>query len=101
MLKDWSDLSLLDYFSSKRKDKLSNEAAEEIADLYKGKIEVLKTPEGISAKAKVLYTNQLRKALVRTSKELGSSPLSSKLLELVEELPKKSQAKIKSKKKEE
>lgn len=99
-VKEWNDLSLLDYFSSPTKAEASSDDVMAMADLYKAKIEILKAPEGIPAKAKKLYTGQLRKALKRTAKEMGDSPLSSELLKLVEELPKSAQAKAKKKKEE-
>jgi len=85
-VESWNDLSVLDFYAAK--SSINEETASKIASFYEEKIGILKSPEGVSAKAKKVFASQLEKTLKRSSKELGDSPLSKKLEALLGQLPK-------------
>tara|TARA_Y100000590_G_scaffold470454_1_gene665206 strand:- start:76661 stop:78808 length:2148 start_codon:yes stop_codon:yes gene_type:complete len=85
-VESWNDLSVLDFYAAK--SSINEETASKIASFYEEKIGILKSPEGVSAKAKKVFASQLEKTLKRSSKELGDSPLSKKLETLLGQLPK-------------
>ncbi len=83
---EWNDFSVLDFYATKAT--ATEEVADKITNYYEGKIGILKSPEGVSAKAKKIFGSQLERTLKKSSAELGESGLSKKLESLLGGLPK-------------
>lgn len=89
IVESWNSFTVLDFLNLKDKENLSENVVTSIVSFYEGKIEVLKAPEGVSAKAKRAYEKLIRGSLKKTSAKLEDSLLSQELAKLMEQLPEK------------